>query len=295
MSLVNSSATILDGLNLSRIVQDQIQADISEKLALNYRMPSLDVILVGDNPASQTYVRNKIKACTKCQINGNVHNFPKEASLKDIKAKIIELNENPDCDGILIQLPLPAHLPSQEILSLVDPNKDVDGLHPYNLGLLLSGDSYLQPCTPYGIMTLLNFYNIDLSGKSACVIGRSNLVGKPVSLLLAQKNATVTLCHSKTADLPDIAKASDILIAAIGKPNFVDKNFIKKGACVVDVGINYINDASGKSVITGDVVFEDALANAKYITPVPGGVGPMTVSMLLKNTYKAYIKKLIQQ
>ena len=255
MSLVNSSATILDGLNLSRIVQDQIQADISEKLALNYRMPSLDVILVGDNPASQTYVRNKIKACTKCQINGNVHNFPKEASLKDIKAKIIELNENPDCDGILIQLPLPAHLPSQEILSLVDPNKDVDGLHPYNLGLLLSGDSYLQPCTPYGIMTLLNFYNIDLSGKSACVIGRSNLVGKPVSLLLAQKNATVTLCHSKTADLPDIAKASDILIAAIGKPNFVDKNFIKKGACVVDVGINYINDASGKSVITGDVVF----------------------------------------
>ncbi len=292
MFIDNHLATILDGQKLSLLVQEELKAKINEKIALNYRKPSLDVILVGDNPASQIYVRNKIKACLNCQINGNVHNFAKDASYFDIKAKIIELNENPQCDGILIQLPLPKHLPSQEILSLVNPDKDVDGLHPYNLGLLLNDNPNLYPCTPYGIMTLLNHYNIQLEGKLACVIGRSNLVGKPISLLLSKQNATVTLCHSKTPDLAKIARSADILIVAIGRSNFVNHEFIKNGACVIDVGINYIADNSGKNKITGDVLFNEVSKIAGFITPVPGGVGPMTVSMLLKNTFKAYEKNL---
>jgi methylenetetrahydrofolate dehydrogenase (NADP+)/methenyltetrahydrofolate cyclohydrolase len=243
----------------------------------------LDVVLVGDDPASQVYVRNKERAAAKAGIEGRVHRLRDETSEADLLALIFELNGDDHIDGILVQLPLPGHLHDQTIVDAIDPAKDVDGLNPFNSGLLVVGRKGLRPCTPSGCMRMLERVGCDPKGKRALVLGRSTLVGKPLALMLLEKHATVTIAHSRTEDLADRVRESDILVAAVGRPNLVQGDWIKEGAVVIDVGINRLEDGS----LTGDVDFEGAKKRAAYITPVPGGVGPMTIAMLLSNTVDA--------
>jgi methylenetetrahydrofolate dehydrogenase (NADP+)/methenyltetrahydrofolate cyclohydrolase len=229
------------------------------------------------------YVRNKEKAAANAGIGGRVHRLPAETSETDLLALIFELNGDDDIDGILVQLPLPKHLHDQTIIDAIDPAKDVDGLHPFNSGLLVVGRKGLRPCTPSGCMRMLDHIGCDPKGKRALVLGRSTLVGKPIALMLLERHATVTIAHSRTQDLPDRVRESDIVVAAVGRPNFVKGDWVKEGAVVIDVGINRLADGS----LTGDVDFEGAKERASYITPVPGGVGPMTIAMLLSNTVDA--------
>lgn len=244
--------------------------------------PGLVVLLVGENPASQTYVKNKEKRAVALGFNSLVKRLPESISEKELVNEIEFYNQNPDFHGILVQLPLPNHIDAETILNTIDPSKDVDGFHPVNMGKLLIGQPDMIPCTPYGIMKLLARYKIDIAGKNAVIIGRSNIVGKPMAQLLLMEHATVTIAHSKTANLAELAKTADILVVAIGRGHFVTKEFIKSGAVVIDVGMN--RDQNGKLI--GDVASAEVAEVAGYLTPVPKGVGPMTITMLLYQTIK---------
>ena len=284
----NNSATILDGAVAAKSVIDELKEKISGYLKSGKRPPALAVVLVGNDPASEVYVKNKIATCKKIGIESHFKRYAIDTNKNEIINSIKELNADDTIDGILVQLPLPPHLPTNEVLDIITPDKDVDGLHPYNLGLLFAGVSGLQPCTPKGIINLLQFYHIPIKGKHAVVVGRSNLVGKPVAGLLLQQDATVTICHSRTENLPSVCRQADILIVAAGKQEMVRGDWIKSGACVIDVGIHRPNEAK----IVGDVCFDEVKAVASYITPVPGGVGKMTVAMLMANTVLAYEKHI---
>ena len=268
---------------------EEVKADLRQKVdALKEqgkRLPVLAVVLVGDNPASQSYVRSKANACISVGMENKTIVLDGDISQEALLEKVKELNADPNIDGILVQLPLPKHLDADSVIMAIDPNKDVDGLHPVNAGNLLTGRDGFVPCTPLGIMYMLKSVGYeDLAGKTAVVCGRSNLVGKPVALLLQNQNATVTIVHSKTPHIEEICSQADILVVAMGKEKMVKANWVKEGAVVIDVGINRME----KGKLCGDVDFEDVKAKTKAITPVPKGVGPMTVCMLLSNTYRAY-------
>jgi methylenetetrahydrofolate dehydrogenase (NADP+) / methenyltetrahydrofolate cyclohydrolase len=276
-------ATIIDGKAVAKEVQRQIKEDV-EGLERRWSMaPGLAVVLVGDDPASHIYVRNKEKACKEVGIKSFEHFLPATVSEKELLALVYQLNKDKHVHGILVQLPLPPHIHSEKILNAVSPYKDVDGFHPVNQGNLLVGADGYRPCTPLGVMKLLESVDCDPKGKNAVVVGRSNIVGKPVALMLLEKHATVTICHSRTASLRDEVARGDIVVVAIGKAGIVRGEWIKPGAVVIDVGINRL--PSGK--LCGDVEFDSAKERASAITPVPGGVGPMTICMLLFNTLKA--------
>ena len=273
---------IIDGKALSAKYREKLKSEI-QSLKSRGVTPGLAVILVGDDPGSQVYVRNKIKACEELGITGFECRYPADTDEKTVIAKIEELNANPDCDGILVQLPLPRHLDERKILSYIDVKKDVDGFSAYQTGLMCLGTPDLLPCTPHGVIELIKSTGGEIAGKNAVVIGRSNIVGKPMFHLLLQNNATVTVCHSKTRDLGSITSKADILVVAIGKAKFVKKEMVKEGAIVIDVGMD--RDENGK--LCGDVDFEDVKEKCSFITPVPGGVGPMTITMLMSNTVAA--------
>lgn len=277
----------IDGKLISTKRKNELKIKIEQLKNEGKRIPQLAVILVGDNQASQTYVRNKERACMYVGMLSQIIRL-EESTSEDVLIDVIKkLNQDDTVDGILVQLPLPSHIHEDKILDLIDPAKDVDGFHPSNVAKLLLGQDGLVPCTPKGMMVLLDEINYDLTGKEVVVVGRSNIVGKPVSLLCLQRNATVTIAHSRTQDLPQVCKRADVLIAAIGKAKFFNKDYVKEGAVVLDVGIN--RDENNK--LCGDVDYEDVKDIASYITPVPGGVGPMTIAMLMENTLDAYLKR----
>ena len=283
-------AQILDGKALANKIHLELKQRITE-LTIDKRPPGLAVLMVGDNPASAAYVRNKERACAKVGIASFNRHFPAQTSQLELERVISELNQDDRVDGILVQLPLPDHLDSIALLHQIHPDKDADGLHPLNLGKLLRSEPGLRSCTPAGVMRLLQEYKIELSGKQAVVLGRSILVGKPLALMLLEKNATVTVAHSRTRDLPSITRSADILVAAVGKTKLITADMVKPGAIVIDVGINRVEVPEGKSRLVGDVDFAPVSEVAEYITPVPGGIGPMTVAMLLQNTFLSYSQK----
>ena len=276
---------IIDGKLVAQVTREQIKKDVEAIKAANYPCGiGLAVILVGDDPASQVYVRNKIKACDEVGIKSFLCKLPAESTFDEVAGTINYLNENPDVSGMILQLPLPKHLDENALIDLIDPDKDVDGCHYVQKGRLWTGRDSLVACTPYGVMKLLDYYNIPLEGKNAVVIGRSNLVGKPLAQLLLDRNCTVTICHSRTKNLAEITSRADIVCVARGKAKFLKADMVKDGAVVIDVGMD--RDENGK--LCGDVDFADVAPKCSYITPVPGGVGPMTVTMLLANTVKAF-------
>lgn len=276
---------IIDGKLVAQVTREQIKKDVEAIKAANYPCGiGLAVILVGDDPASQVYVRNKIKACDEVGIKSFLCKLPAESTFDEVAGTISYLNENPDVSGMILQLPLPKHLDENALIDLIDPDKDVDGCHYVQKGRLWTGRDSLIACTPYGVMKLLDYYNIPLEGKNAVVIGRSNLVGKPLAQLLLDRNCTVTICHSRTQNLAEITSRADIVCVAIGKAKFLKADMVKEGAVVIDVGMD--RDENGK--LCGDVDFANVAPKCSYITPVPGGVGPMTVTMLLANTVKAF-------
>lgn len=279
-------STVINGRELADQMQAEIQKDV-EKMTQQGIQPGLVVLLVGENPASQTYVRNKERAAAKIGILSKVEKLPETISEEELLAEIDKYNQDSRFHGILVQLPLPKHVDEEKILLAIDPKKDVDGFHPMNLGRLFVGKPEMIPCTPYGIMKMFEAYDIDLTGKRAMVIGRSNIVGKPMAQLLLMKNATVTIAHSKTEHLAEVAKEADILVVAIGRGHFVTKEFVKPGAVVIDVGMN--RNQEGKLI--GDVAFDEVSEIASYITPVPKGVGPMTITMLMYQTVEAAKKQ----
>jgi methylenetetrahydrofolate dehydrogenase (NADP+)/methenyltetrahydrofolate cyclohydrolase len=276
-------AQIIDGRSIAREIQKEIKEEIEGLKRRWGIVPGLGVVLVGDDPASHLYVRNKEKSCKEVGIRSEEHLLPASVSERELLSLIHSLNRKKEIHGILVQLPLPAHISTEKILQAVVPQKDIDGFHPVNQGLLLQGAQGLKPCTPMGIMKLLDSAGCDPKGKNAVVVGRSNIVGKPVALMLLERHATVTVCHSRTTHLRDEVSRGDILIVAVGKAGLVRGDWIKLGAVVIDVGSNRL--PSGKFV--GDVEFESAKERASWISPVPGGVGPMTICMLLFNTLKA--------
>lgn len=273
------TASIINGKQVSEDIRAGIAGEAKE-LAGKGIVPGLAVVLVGEDPASQVYVRNKEKACHDLGYYSEVHRMAASTSQVDLLALVDKLNNQDNIDGILVQLPLPSHIDEKAVINAIAVAKDVDGFHPINVGNLVIGDDSLLPCTPAGVIELIKRAGIDLSGKHAVVIGRSNIVGKPVSLLLQRENATVTMCHSRTAGMADIARQADVLVVAIGRANFIDASFIKPGAVVIDVGMNRLDN--GK--LAGDVDFERVKEVSGPITPVPGGVGPMTITMLMQNT-----------
>ena len=277
---------LLNGKELAQKLQQEMTQEVTE-LKEKGLQPGLAVILVGEDPASQVYVRNKERAANNIGMYSVVYRLPETTSEADLIAKIEELNHDDKVHGILVQLPLPKHIDEDLVLDTIDPAKDVDGFHPMNLGNLFAGKPTMIPCTPAGIMELIKLSGLDLAGKNAVIIGRSNIVGKPMAHLLLQANATVTICHSKTKDLPKVAKQADVLVVAIGRANFVTADFVKEGAVVIDVGIN--RDENNK--LTGDVKFDEVAPLTSYITPVPGGVGPMTITMLMRQTIEAAKRK----
>lgn len=277
---------LLNGKELAQKLQQEMTQEVTE-LKEKGLQPGLAVILVGEDPASQVYVRNKERAANNIGMYSVVYRLPETTSEADLIAKIEELNQDDKVHGILVQLPLPKHINEDLVLDTIDPAKDVDGFHPMNLGNLFAGKPTMIPCTPAGIMELIKLSGIDLAGKNAVIIGRSNIVGKPMAHLLLQANATVTICHSKTKDLPKVAKQADVLVVAIGRANFVTADFVKEGAVVIDVGIN--RDENNK--LTGDVKFDEVAPLTSFITPVPGGVGPMTITMLMRQTIDAAKRK----
>jgi len=278
----------LDGKALAKKIKAELQQKVQSLQIKIGRPPGLAVLMVGDNPASAVYVRNKEKACTKVGIISFGKHFPIQTSQAELTQIIQKLNQDKKVDGILLQLPLPKHLDSTSLLYQIDPSKDVDGLHPMNLGQLLRGEKGLRSCTPAGVMRLLQEYNIKLQGKQAVVLGRSILVGKPMALMLLEANSTVTIVHSRSHNLEAITKNADILITAVGKPKMITAEMVKPGAVVIDVGINRVIDEAGNNQLVGDVQFDSVAQVAGYITPVPGGIGPMTVAMLLQNTLERW-------
>ena len=289
------SKKIIDGKLVAKSVREDLQKEVSAATAQYGRKPGLAVVLIGDNPASHTYVKNKVLACKNVGIESFLLQFDKDVDEKTVIDTVAKLNADPLVDGILIQLPLPKHLPTQEILSLIDSDKDVDGLTAINLGRLARGDQGLFPCTPMGIMRLLEYYKVSVKGKNVVVLGRSHLVGKPVALMLLAQDATVTVCHSKTKNLPEVCRQADVLVAAVGQPEMVKGDWVKEGAVVIDVGTTRVENADGTSSLKGDVEFEPASDNAALITPVPGGVGPMTIALLLVNTFKSFTMRMQSQ
>ncbi|MGG6267985.1 bifunctional methylenetetrahydrofolate dehydrogenase/methenyltetrahydrofolate cyclohydrolase FolD [Leptolyngbya sp. AN03gr2] len=285
---MSSIAQLLDGKALAQKMQAALTEQVQSLTPQYGRPPGLAVLMVGDNPASAAYVRNKEKACASVGIASFGKHFPTETTQEELAAVIDELNQDDRVDGILVQLPLPDHLDSVALLNQIHPDKDADGLHPMNLGRLVRTEPGLRSCTPYGVMQLLEEYGIDPRGKKAVVIGRSILVGKPIALMLLDADATVTIAHSRTPNLSEVAREADILVAAVGRPNLITADMVKPGAIVVDVGINRITDETGKSRLVGDVDFNAVQSVAGYLTPVPGGVGAMTVTMLLHNTVWSY-------
>ena len=279
--------SIIDGKKVSSHIKDNIAAEVKMLKNKTGKTPGLAVVLVGDDPASAVYVKNKNKTCKNIGFQSFEHILPENTSEDKLLNLINELNNDDQVNGILVQLPLPSHISSSKILVSINPQKDVDGFHLENVGRLVTGNTLFKPCTPAGIIKLLDEYKIEIEGKNAVIIGRSNIVGKPVSFLLLERNATVTICHSRTKDLPSITRSADILIAAIGKPNFVSLDMVKNNAVVIDVGINRLD---GKLV--GDVDFASVSKQASLITPVPGGVGPMTIAMLMENTLQAFKNSL---
>lgn len=281
-------AVILDGKMLSAKFREGIKAE-TEVLKRNMnKVPGIAVILAGDDPASNVYVTSKEKTALECGFHSVVERIGSDVTTEDILKIVKKFNDDDKIHGILVQLPLPRNCDEKIILRAIKPEKDVDGFHPYNVGLLNIGEDCLMPCTPFGVMSMLADYGIELSGKNAVVVGRSNIVGKPIAAMLLKANATVTICHSKTKNLAEICSKADILIAAMGRPKFITREFIKNGAVVVDVGINRID---GK--LCGDVDFDGVKDMCSFITPVPGGVGPMTITTLMQNTLKAF--KMIEK
>ena len=283
---------LLDGKKTSTLVQETIAEEVHKIVAQGQIPPHLVAILVGDNGASMTYVNNKVTACERVGFASSVVNLPENVSQEDLLKEIEELNEDKGIDGFIVQLPLPKHINEQEVLLAINPDKDADGFHPTNFGRMALGLEAFIPATPYGILELLSQYKIPTDGKNVVVIGRSDIVGRPISILLSQKpwNATVILTHSRTQNLAELTQKADIIIAALGIPNFLKAEMVKEGAVIIDVGITRVKDASAKKGfrIVGDVDFEHVKNKASYITPVPGGVGPMTIAMLMKNTLNAY-------
>ncbi|PIQ97207.1 MAG: bifunctional methylenetetrahydrofolate dehydrogenase/methenyltetrahydrofolate cyclohydrolase FolD [Nitrospinae bacterium CG11_big_fil_rev_8_21_14_0_20_56_8] len=274
---------IIDGKKVSDEILTGIAAEVERLKAETGRAPGLAVVLVGNDPASAVYVRNKKKACARAGFVSFEHHLPASASQEEVLDLVTRLNADPEVNGILVQLPLPKQIDEKKVIETISPAKDVDGFHPVTVGNLVTGNVLFSPCTPAGIIALLDYYKVPIEGQRAVIVGRSNIVGKPVAFLLLARHATVTLCHSRTRDLPGEIRSADILVAAIGKPEFVTGDMIKEGAVVIDVGINRVE---GKLV--GDVQFAEASKKASFITPVPGGVGPMTIAMLMQNTLKAF-------
>lgn len=281
-------ANVIDGKALAEKLQAKLAEKTAKLKAETGQEPGLVVILVGDNPASQVYVRNKERSALAAGFRSEVVRLPESTSQEELLTLIAKYNQDPAWHGILVQLPLPAHIDDEAVLLAIDPDKDVDGFHPTNMGRLWSGHPLMIPSTPAGIMEMFREYKVDLEGKNAVVIGRSNIVGKPMAQLLLSKNATVTLTHSRTHHLAKIAKKADILVVAIGRGHFVTKDFVKEGAVVIDVGMN--RDENGKLI--GDVKFDEVAEVASLITPVPKGVGPMTITMLMDQTYQAFVRSL---
>ncbi|MGM0524960.1 MAG: bifunctional methylenetetrahydrofolate dehydrogenase/methenyltetrahydrofolate cyclohydrolase FolD [Pseudomonadota bacterium] len=279
------SAQIIDGKAIAASVRETVKSQISERINSGQRMPGLAVVLVGKDPASEVYVGNKRRACEQVGIKSFDHDLPADASQQQLETLIDQLNEDPTVDGILLQLPLPAGLDATPILERIRPDKDVDGFHPYNIGRLAQRIPALRPCTPKGIITLLESTKVDLHGLNAVVVGASNIVGRPMSLELLLAGATTTVCHRFTNDLEKHVRRADILVVAVGKPEFIPGDWIKPGAMVIDVGMNRLPDGR----LTGDVQYQQAAERAGWITPVPGGVGPMTVASLIENTLQACV------
>ena len=274
------SAQLIDGKTLAQEIRQEIAKDIELLVGQTGVRPGLAVVLVGDDPASAVYVRNKKKACDTAGLYVDDHALPATTTQEELLKLIDQLNNDPKIHGILVQLPLPSQIDSQTVLNAVSPDKDADGFHPYNIGRLVAGDPVFVPCTPKGVMRMIEAAEQSIKGKRAVVLGRSNIVGKPVAMLLMHQHATVTICHSRTTDLPGMCQEADILVAAIGKAQFVKSDMVKTGAMVIDVGINRLGDGR----LVGDVDFESVRKVAGWLSPVPGGVGPMTIAMLLANT-----------
>ena len=274
---------IIDGKMVASQIKENISTEVQSLKKKTGKAPGLAVVLVGNDPASAVYVRNKNKACNNIGFQSFENILPENTSESELLNLILKLNNDEKVNGILVQLPLPNHIASNKILEAINPRKDVDGFHLENVGRLVTGHSLFKPCTPAGIIKLLDKYDVEIEGKNAVIIGRSNIVGKPVAFLLLERNATVTICHSRTKNLEEITRSANILVAAIGQANFVTENMVSEGTIVIDVGINRVD---GK--LTGDINFEPVSKKASYITPVPGGVGPMTIALLMENTLKAF-------
>ncbi len=288
------TAEIIDGKAIAENIDTRVGAAAAQLEKLLGRKPGLSVVLIGDDPASEVYVRNKVRRAGAAGMNSTEIRKPATISQDEAIAIVRQLNDDPSVDGILVQMPLPAHIDAAAVIETIDPDKDVDGLTAISAGRLLGGEPGLRPCTPAGCVLLAEQAMGDLSGKSVLVIGRSILVGKPAALLFLEKNCTVTIAHSRTVNLPELAQQADIIVAAVGRPEMVRGDWIKPGACVLDVGINRIDAperGEGKTRLVGDVSFDEAAARAGWITPVPGGVGPMTIAMLLRNTISAAARR----
>jgi methylenetetrahydrofolate dehydrogenase (NADP+)/methenyltetrahydrofolate cyclohydrolase len=288
---------LLDGKLVSQAVKDKLKVQTAERAAQGKKTPHLAAILIGNNGASETYVGSKVKSCAEVGFKSTLIRLEETVSEDDLLFKLNELNEDFDVDGILVQLPLPKHIGEQKIIETILPSKDVDGFHPESVGRMVQGLPAFYPATPYGILLLLEHYQIETKGKHAVVIGRSNIVGRPISIMLSKNeypgNCTVTVCHSHTPNLKEICLQADIIIAALGRPEFLTADMVKEGAVIVDVGITRVADSSKKSgfAIKGDVAFDEVSTKCSYITPVPGGVGPMTIAALMMNTFKACAAK----
>jgi len=276
---------LIDGKAIALELREEIRVDVETLVSGGARAPGLAVVLVGDNPASQVYVRNKTKACEKAGIYHRQIDLSESTTMDELLKVVQDLNSDEKIDGILVQLPLPGHLDESEVIKAIDPNKDVDGFHPVNMGRLVLGEDGFVPCTPMGMMVMLEKAGIELTGKNLVVVGRSNIVGKPMAMLCLQKgvDATVTVCHSRTKNLPEVVAEADVVVAAIGRAKMITADMVKPGAVVLDVGINRLDDGS----LCGDVDFDGVEEKALAITPVPGGVGPMTIALLLSNTLKS--------
>lgn len=278
---------LLDGKLVSKSIKNDLKKKIEEITSTGKRKPHLSIVMVGNNEASQIYVRNKIKACDYIGMDASLKLFDDSITTKELKEEVNKLNNDESIDGIIVQLPLPKHIDEHLIIDTIKAEKDVDGFGVLNKGLLFCGMEGFKPATPYGIIKLLEYYNIELEGLNAVVIGRSNIVGKPMSILLLNKNCTVTVCHSRTKNIGEITAKADLIVVAIGKAKFLKEDMVKPGAIIVDVGMNRL-----ESGLCGDVDFETVSQKASYITPVPGGVGPLTIAMLLSNTFDAYCNKI---
>ncbi|TAL48730.1 MAG: bifunctional methylenetetrahydrofolate dehydrogenase/methenyltetrahydrofolate cyclohydrolase FolD [Chitinophagaceae bacterium] len=288
---------ILDGKKSAQAIKDELKLEVAQLAAEGKKIPHLAAILVGTNGASETYVAAKVKACEEAGFISTLSRFEENISEKKLLDKIIELNHNPDVDGILVQLPLPKHISDEHVINTIDPDKDVDGFHPVSVGRMVQGLPTFVPATPHGIMLMLEHYKIDTKGMHAVVIGRSNIVGRPMSILLSANanpgNCTVTVCHSQTRNMKELCLQADIIVAALGRPGFVTADMVKDGAVVIDVGITRVEDSTKKSGfrLRGDVDYENVAPKCSWITPVPGGVGPMTIAALLKNTFRSCLMK----